>query len=130
MNGRIKIRGERGQAMTEFAVVLPILVVLLLGIAQFGIIFNNSVTLTDAVRAGARTAAVSRQEPDPIASATTAVRDSAVNLNQSNLGVAVSSTWQAGSTVTVTATYPYSISLLGWVIHAGNLTSTTTERVE
>ena len=47
--------------MTEFALILPLLVVLLFGIIQFGIIFNNYVTLTDAVRAGAREAAVSRQ---------------------------------------------------------------------
>ena len=51
---RNRIREDRGQAMTEFAIVLPILVVLLFGIVQFGILFNNYVTLTDAVRAGAR----------------------------------------------------------------------------
>ena len=130
MNGRIKIRSERGQAMTEFAVVLPILVVLLLGIVQFGIVFNNYVTLTDAVRAGARTAVVSREATDPAGTATAALRASATNLNQSKLAVSVSSSWAPGSTVTVTATYPYSVSLLGWVVHAGSLTSTTTERVE
>jgi hypothetical protein len=32
--------------------------------------------------------------------------------------------------VTVTATYPYSISLLGWVVTSGSLTTTTTEAVE
>ncbi|MGZ8701377.1 MAG: TadE/TadG family type IV pilus assembly protein, partial [Gaiellaceae bacterium] len=37
--------------MTEFAFVLPILLVLLFGIIQFGIIFNNYVALTDAARA-------------------------------------------------------------------------------
>ncbi len=61
---RIRIRDERGQSMTEFAIVLPILVVLLFGIVQFGILFNNYVTLTDAVRAGARAAAVSRQSAE------------------------------------------------------------------
>jgi hypothetical protein len=30
----------------------------------------------------------------------------------------------------VTATYPYSISLLGWVVSSGNLTTKTTEAVE
>ena len=130
MNGRKLIGNERGQAMTEFAVVLPILVVLLLGIVQFGIVFNNYVTLTDAVRAGARMAAVSRQASDPVGAATAAVDAAAANLDQSNLPVKVTSSWAPGSTVTVTATYPYSISLLGWVINAGSLTSTTTERVE
>jgi Flp pilus assembly protein TadG len=124
------LHDERGQSMTEFAIVLPILVVILLGIAQFGIAFNNYVTLTDAARAGARTAAVSRNVADPVGAATTEVRASASNLNQSNLSVSVASTWQPGADVTVTASYPYSINLLGWVISAGSLTTKTTERVE
>ena len=49
-----KLGNERGQTMTEFALILPILVVLLFGIVQFGIIFNNYVTLTDAARAASR----------------------------------------------------------------------------
>ncbi len=36
----------------------------------------------------------------------------------------------AGNQVTVTASYPYSINILGWTIKAGNLTSTTKERLE
>ena len=47
--------------MTEFALVLPILLFLLLAIVQFGVVFNNYVTLTDAVRAGARKGAVARR---------------------------------------------------------------------
>jgi hypothetical protein len=35
-----------------------------------------------------------------------------------------------GGDVTVTATYPYSINLLGFVVKSGRLTSQTTERVE
>ena len=51
---RHKMRGQRGQTMVEFAIVLPIFLMLLLGIAQGGIAFNNYVQLTDATRAGAR----------------------------------------------------------------------------
>ena len=56
-----RLHDERGQTMVEFAIVLPVLCLLLFGAIQFGILFNNYVTLTDAVRAGARKAAVSRQ---------------------------------------------------------------------
>jgi len=124
------ITEEKGQSMAEFAIVLPILVVILFGVIQFGILFNNYVTLTDAVRAGARTAAVSRQDGDPVGEAAKMVRDSAADLNQSSLNVSVSSDWQPGDDVTVTGTYPYSISLLGWVVSSGNLSTKTTERVE
>ena len=116
--------------MAEFAIVLPVLVVLLFGIVQFGILFNNYVTLTDAARAGARAAAVARQSGNPVGAATSAVRSSGQDLNQGSLGVTVSSAWNPGSPVTVTATYPYSITLLGWVVTSGSLTTTSTEAVE
>jgi hypothetical protein len=44
--------------------------------------------------------------------------------------VTINSTWQPSADVTVTATYPYKVSLLGLVVKAGNLSSKTTERVE
>ena len=130
MTKRISFGEERGQSMTEFAIVLPILVVLLFGIVQFGILFNNYVTLTDAARAGARAAAVSRQASDPIGTTDAAVRASASDLNQTSLGVNVSSAWTPTAPVTVTATYPYSVSLLGWIVSSGTLTTTSTEAVE
>ena len=37
----------------EFALVLPVLLVLVTAILQFGLLFNNYITLTDAVRSGA-----------------------------------------------------------------------------
>lgn len=116
--------------MVEFALVLPLIALVLFGVIQFGIVFNNYETLTDAVRAGARKAAVSRSAGDPVGSATSAVVGSAVDLNRANLEVTVSSDWQPGDGVTVSASYPYSINLLGIVVKAGRLKSTTTERVE
>jgi Flp pilus assembly protein TadG len=132
---RLLLRSEQGQAIVEFAMVLPLLVVLLLGIIEFGIIFNNYVTLTDATRAGARKAAVSRFSGDNGAAAKQVVIDSAQGLNKSTLSPTISVTaspdWSTpGNTVTVTAHYPYSINLLGWVVASGDLTSTTTERLE
>ncbi len=130
MNAKKPIRDERGQTMVEFAIVFPLLAVVLFGIVQFGILFNNYLTVTDAVRAGAREASVARQSANPVGAATTAVRNAAADLNQTNLAVTVTSGWIPGSDVTVQATYPYSISLLGWVLTSGSLTSKTTERVE
>ena len=126
------IKNERGQTMTEFALILPLLVVLLFGIIQFGIIFNNYVTLTDAVRAGARTGAVSRGTSNPSAACVNQVLGAAGNLNQAQLQPTVSCTspWTPGSDVTVSASYPYNISLLGWVVASGQLNTTMKERVE
>jgi Flp pilus assembly protein TadG len=116
--------------MVEAAIVLPVLCMLLFAIVQFGITFNNYLTLTDSVRVGARRAAVSREASDPLGTTVSQVRSAASGLNQSNLEVTVTSSWTPGSDVTVTAKYPYSISLMGIVIHSGRLSSSTTERVE
>jgi Flp pilus assembly protein TadG len=127
---KIELRSEQGQSLTEFALALPILALLLFAVIQFGIAFNHYVTLTDATRAGARRAAVGRQLSDPMGACQTAIRSSAGNLDGSQLTTSCSSTWQPGADVTVNATYPYQISLLGLVVKSGRLTSTTTERVE
>jgi Flp pilus assembly protein TadG len=127
---KIEMTSEHGQAMTEFALVLPILALLLFAVIQFGIAFNNYITLTDATRAGARKAAVSGKAPNPSGTCAAAIRNSARDLDQSDLVASCSSTWQPGADVTVTATYPYNISLLGMVVKSGRVSSTTLERVE
>jgi Flp pilus assembly protein TadG len=129
---RSRLRNEEGQGIVEFAFVLPILLALVLGIVQFGIAFNNYLTITDATRVGARKAAVSRFLGDSGASARTATYSAAAGLDPVRLVVDISATsWTTpGADVTVTATYPYSIDILGWVVRAGNLSSTTHERLE
>jgi Flp pilus assembly protein TadG len=116
--------------MVEFAIVLPVLVLLVFGIVQFGILFNHYVTLTDAVRATARQAAVARELEDRDARIGTKMAAAAANLDGAKLAYTVDSSWVQGEDVTVSATYPYEINILGLVVKSGLLTSTTTERVE
>lgn len=131
---KIRRRNEKGQAMVEFALVIPALLLVVFGIIQFGILFNNYLTLTDAVRVGARQAAVSRQSPNPITATTDRIMRAADHLDTGQLEITITpgspSDWQQGGDIQVTATYPYSISLLGLVVKSGRLTSTTTERME
>jgi Flp pilus assembly protein TadG len=128
---RPTIRDERGQTMVEFALVIPILCVVLFGILQFGAIYNDYVTLTDSTRVGARKAATSRQEASPAAAAEAAARKAAVGLDAAKLTVTVStSAWEHGNDVTVEGKYPYAVNLLGFVVASGTLTSKTTERIE
>jgi len=129
---RTSFRNEGGQSVVEFAFVLPLLLMLVLGIVQFGLTYNNYITLTNATRVGARKAAVSRFVGDNGAAARAATIASATNLSLTPAQVTVSSTsWTTpGSDVAVTATYPFSINILGIVVKSGNLTSTTHERLE
>lgn len=52
------LRDERGAAMVEFALVVPLLLLLIFGIAEFGRAWNINQTLADAAREGARRAVV------------------------------------------------------------------------
>jgi Flp pilus assembly protein TadG len=55
-----KVAEERGAAAVEFAIVLPLLVVFLFGIIEFGIIFYDKAMITNASREGARKGIVFR----------------------------------------------------------------------
>jgi len=140
---RIQLRADDGQAMVEFAMILPLLVALLLGIVQFGIIFNNYETLTDASRVAARRAATSRFIGDNGASARTAAKNAASNLNLTDSQIDIQSClppatypcspqdWTTtGDEVTVKLTYPYNIKILDWTVSSGNLTVIAKEALE
>ena len=48
------MHGEDGQNLVEFALLLPVLLYILMGIIQFGLIFAVYVTINNSVREGAR----------------------------------------------------------------------------
>lgn len=51
-------RSEKGQAMVEMALILPILILIIGGIVDFGWLFYNKLALNNAAREGARYAAI------------------------------------------------------------------------
>ena len=53
-----RARRQAGQSLVEFALVVGPLLVLLLGIVQFGFIFNAYVTMTNAAREAARAGSI------------------------------------------------------------------------
>jgi Flp pilus assembly protein TadG len=106
MRGAADIRSERGQTAVEVAIVLPLLVMILLAIIQFGIALNNYETVTDAARVGARNAVLVRTGGSTSAQAEQVARNAASDLDQTRLHVSVTSpNWAVpGTEVTVTAT--------------------------
>lgn len=125
-------RRSRGQAMVEFTLILPMLLLLILGIYQFGQTYADYIQVTNAARDGGRKALVSRSDASGVADVVTTAKNSTWWLNKNQIGVTVSPAqpWTTGQNVTVTVTYPYSINLLGFVVASGNLKSTTTVRME
>ncbi|MBR6620689.1 MAG: pilus assembly protein [Clostridia bacterium] len=57
-----KQKREEGQAMVEFALILPIFLLILCGIIDFGWLFYNQLSLNNACREGARYAVVHTDE--------------------------------------------------------------------
>jgi Flp pilus assembly protein TadG len=107
------IRSEKGQAAVELALVLPVLVLLLCGIMEFGRVYDASLVITQAAREGARAGAVG----DTDAQVTSAVKTVAGSLNQNNLSITISppqSSRTSGDNITVEINY--SVQLVAPVI--------------
>jgi Flp pilus assembly protein TadG len=45
---------EKGQSFVEFALVLPVLLIIIMAILEFGLMFNAYITISNASREGAR----------------------------------------------------------------------------
>ena len=83
-------REEEGQALLEFAVSLPMLLLLVTSILIFGLVLNNYVMLTNATDSGARVLAISRGETtDPCATTASAVYAAAPVLRQASYSFAI-----------------------------------------
>ena len=85
---------ERGQVLVEFALIIPVLLILVLGIIDFGLGFNAWNTAQNAAREAARVAAV-----DPNASTIESrARATSSLLTQSNLTVTLNCSTDNGTT--------------------------------
>jgi len=131
---RIGLRAENGQAAVEFALVAPVLIALLLAIVQAGVAFNHYLAVTDAARAAARQAIEARIAGVTVSQVQQAAQSAAGGIDLTGrvtvADPADPTFTHAGSTLTVTVVYPYSINVLGWAVASGNLQSTMTDRLE
>lgn len=103
-----KSRGERGAAAVEFAIVVPLLILLVVGIAEFGRAYNVATTLSAAARQGARTMALENSTGAARASAQSAATGLGLSASQISVTPSACPTGSTSSTtlVTVRITYP------------------------
>lgn len=76
---------ERGAAAVEFALLLPVLLLILLGILEFGRAFNTQITLTQAAREGVRVMAIDGNDENV---EPTVIR-SAVSMDPASMQIAI-----------------------------------------
>jgi Flp pilus assembly protein TadG len=133
---RARTRGERGQSAVELALFLPVLMTCLYVLVEFGQVYLQYQEVSAATSEGARRASTMAGVADPgrISTITATVQagtsvGARAAFDSTHLAVAVNSTWTIGSPVTVTTTYPASVTILGVALYSGNLTTKRTVRV-
>jgi Flp pilus assembly protein TadG len=123
------LRPERGTAAVEFALVLPLVLVVALALVQTGRLVRDRLLLEAAARAGARAAAV-QEDAAAIRSAALAA---APSLEGSAVALAVSRTGVRGEPVTVSVRYLASVRVpfVDWLFgDSVGMTTSTTARQE
>jgi Flp pilus assembly protein TadG len=132
---RLRSGGEEGSSLIEFAVCLPVLLLILTGTFAFGIALNNYLMLTNATTIGAQQLSISRgQTTDPCATASGAIIAASPLLKPASFtfayvinGAAYSGTSCSSSSTTtgaagnllqgvsakVTVTYPCNLAVYG-----------------
>ena len=138
----LKMGDNKGVAAVEFAIVLPVLILLLIAISEFGILFYDKAVITNASREGARAGIVYRY-PDPVTEAEIeqVVRaycaDYLITFATTLPSVSVGAVWtgyEAGDTLTVRALYDYQFLVLPNFVTALtggiNLVASTVMRME
>jgi Flp pilus assembly protein TadG len=118
----MKIRDENGGSLVEFAIIAPLLFVILFGIIEFGFLFFDMAMITNASREGARAGIVFS---DPRISDTeirnvvgTYCSNHLVSFGTgSNLTISINRTGnEAGDSLTVTVDYPFHFLVFSNVI--------------
>ena len=128
------ISDERGSAVVEMAIALPIMLMMLTGIFSFSMAMYQKLQLAEALSSGGRVLAADRGDIDPCQTATSAIFASAPGLNSSQItltytiggvsygagttscpgsGSTANANMTAGGVAQIQASYPCSLSVYG-----------------
>ena len=122
-------RRERGQELVEYALILPIMMLILMSILDLGRAVYYYSAINNSAREGARYGVIN---PDDPAGIEAVVRNKAVVLNPANLTVVISSPDE--DTVRVTLTYQFTpiTPIVGTLLGSNEVTlgSQATMRIE
>jgi Flp pilus assembly protein TadG len=122
-------RSQAGSAVVEFALVLPLLLVMVIALVQVGVLVRDRLLIEAAARAGARVAAVEADEGAVRAAALAAAPD----LDPTFVVVDIVREGTQGDPVTVSITYDeiVRVPVVGWLFGSSiRLDTTATDRQE
>ena len=101
-------KGSRGVAVVEFALVIPLLLLLVFGIVEFGRAYQTRLTVTNAAREGVRVLAVTDDQPAAEAAALVA----ATGIDPAQVTI-VATPCSGGMPAVVQVSYPVVIDIPG-----------------
>jgi Flp pilus assembly protein TadG len=117
------IKKQKGAAAVEFALVAPVLLLIVLGVAQFGWLLGNYLMVANAASSGARYFASQRGTANPYSATQTQVQTSAGTLSSANLTIATSVN---GATCTSDSTCASDLTSAGGTSSVGTASVTVT----
>jgi len=126
------LKNQKGQALVEFAIVIPILLLIVMGILQFGLMLNSYLAIENAAREGARAGIVGSSD----AEIKNLVITTSPVLDPEKLTVIITpneTNRVSGDTLTVKVTYNYTLIvpiISSLFNHAVVLNGQTSMRVE
>ncbi|ADK15933.1 MULTISPECIES: TadE/TadG family type IV pilus assembly protein [Clostridium] len=104
------LKNEKGQALVEFAIILPILLLIVMGIVQFGMVINSYITIENASREGARAGIIGSTDQE----IQYLIVTTSPNLDPKNLTVTITpseSSRRSGDSLIVKVTYKYNLTV-------------------
>lgn len=126
------MKSEKGQALVETALMLPLVLMILFGIADFGRIFHAYLTLDHAGREAGRLASLKNED----SVIETKIKNSIAGLDESKLTIQIhpsdSSNRASGTDATILLTYKIDLitPFIGSLASPITLSDTTVMRVE
>jgi Flp pilus assembly protein TadG len=113
--GTAKGLNKRGQALAEFALVMPLVLLFIAGIVEMGRAWNIKQVVTDAAREGARYSVVQDASVDSNAvKAKIMERLALANIETASITIAPAANWRkSGQAMTVTVSTNFRMGLIG-----------------
>lgn len=99
---------RKGQALIEFSIILPILLLIVMGIAEFGMILNSYLTIQTASREGARIGIIGADDSEIVQ----VVYKSTQSIDKQKINITItpsSTNRKSGDTLKVRVEYEYDL---------------------
>jgi Flp pilus assembly protein TadG len=132
------MRDERGQVLLEFAVLMPVLLLLLVGVIEMGTWLWADVDLTAGTREAGRllsnstndSNAIQHVEDRLVQNLDSEINTSKIRYSFSPAPASSTPLWPSGTTVTMTVTYPDQLNVMGITASDPNMTASAQVRIQ